>query len=289
MLFPLTKRFVVCLEYWMLPLYPTNEKVGAPFLDFLGNNTCNRKAKIRPDELFLELFHSPVEVFKSTRERASWVAPLLLLLICASIVKGFIAAEIDTSKAQKAMRQETANIESNPDFADLSDVERQQTRDMIGSVADAIPTILIVTAPIVYDLGLVLSMLLIALFLRIVSKPSAPEYSYAHWFSLVVWSYLPLLLGLLASLIAAIVSDQRIEQPLAFLKWLPEGWFDQGAAGVVADIDIPLLLSITLMSIGFRVYTGWSKLGSTGIVLIPFVIYYAVWTIAVTVFGDKIG
>lgn len=233
-------------------------------------------------ELFTKLFQSPSDLFKWTRENPTWGVLFVVLMGCGALVNGYAMSKVDLSEAQEQMK--SAEFTDQPEFAELSEAERQQAEQVMGSVADSMPMITVFTAAIVYDIGLALTLVLLALFLWLVAKQSTPEPEYVNWFSLAVWSSAPLLLGHLALLIATLFTGERPEQPLAFLTWLPNDWTTWSGASVLQGIDIPLVLMIVLMSIGYRVYTGWSQVASACVVLIPFVLFYGARLLTSTYF-----
>lgn len=233
-------------------------------------------------ELFTKLFQAPSGLFKWIRENPSWGILFVVLMVFGALVNGYAASKVDVSEAQEALK--SAEFGDQPEFAEMSEAERQQAGQVMVSIADSMPLITVFSAAIFYDIVLALTLVLLALFLWLVAKKSTPDPEYVNWFSLVVWSSAPLLLGHLALLIATLLAVERPEQPLAFLTWLPSDWTNWAGAQVVQGIDIPLVLMIVLMSIGYRAYTGWSQVASACVVLIPFVLYYGVRLLTSTYF-----
>lgn len=223
-------------------------------------------------ELFTKLFQSPSDLFKWTRENPSWGILFAVLMVCGMLVNSYAVSKVDLSEAQEQMK--SAEFTDQPEFAEMSETERQQAEQVMGSVADSMPMITLFFAAFSYGIGLSVTLVLLALFLWLVAKKFTPEPEYVNWFSLAVWSSAPLLLGHLALLIATLLTGEKPEPPLEFLTWLPNDWTTWSGAGVLQGFDIPLVLMIVLMSIGYRVYTGWSQVASACVVLIPFALFY---------------
>ena len=128
--------------------------------------------------------------------------------------------------------------------------------------------------------GLIVVLLLHALYFKFVGSALKISYSYKHWLSLVALARIPAALLVLAMTILAIVFMAKTSNPLdysvlALAWWLPiPNETHPILERFVYGLDVALIWTIALLTIGFRTWTNKSVGVSLTFVGLPYLIVY---------------
>ena len=118
-----------------------------------------------------------------------------------------------------------------------------------------------------------LNLILLAGYFHYTSLNRTEFVSYKHWFSMVLWANMPATIALICFFTGDRLQDHPLWEAALSIAWwmyrdeLQDGW------KAVYMIDIPMVLTVILLVIGYRKFTKRSIATATTIVLIPFVVY----------------
>jgi len=120
-----------------------------------------------------------------------------------------------------------------------------------------------------------------ALYFVIVSNITNDGFQFKQWFSLVSWSSMPSLLGVLAAFVVVLTASNGQVAPESMNPLtLNELFFGmnptQGLGAIYATTDITMFWSMALTVIGYAKWTGKDVVKSSLIVLLPYLVYYGV-------------
>jgi len=220
-------------------------------------------------DLAVALATAPSSAFSELRERPRFWFPLLLVVLTSAGLIYWYYSIVDIDWYKQAV------LTSTPDFQALNDDQRAGALAMMtpqtlkwGSTAS-----LIIFMPIIF--------LLQALLLWVAAKVTKVSVGFKHWFSLVCWSSLPILLGTVVAAILLFLSESPqitpgLLQQLSInelLFHLPPG---PGYA-LVSSISIPAILGWALMIIGVRVWSQRSWAFSAAFIGVLLALVYGIW------------
>jgi hypothetical protein len=220
-------------------------------------------------ELTSALATAPSSAFAELRERPRFWFPLLLVLLSSAGLIFWYYSVVDIDWYKQAV------LASTPDFQSLNDDQRATAMSLMtpntlkwGSTA---------SLAIFYLLILLGQALLLWLAAQVTKLPQG----FKHWFTLVCWCSLPVILGTVVSAILLFLSETPqillgVLQPLSLnelLFHLPPG---PGYA-LISSISIPAILGWALMIIGVRVWSQRSWAFSAAFILVLVAIVYAIW------------
>ncbi|HEY7672326.1 MAG TPA: YIP1 family protein [Gammaproteobacteria bacterium] len=212
----------------------------------------------------IDLITAPNQAFAAIKERPSVWLPLIALIVSYAAVSFAYTSSVDIAWLTDQQLQR-----SNPDMTDL------QREQLVRATTSLSPTTLgaisAVTAPIAIVIGLFIS----ALYLTGVSFLTHDGVRLKQWFAFSAWCFLPIVFGLIASLINILVSDARFMaqdqvNPLAFGNLLAID--REGLTGLqrgLLSVDITALWSIVLCVLGYQAWTKRSTTLALAVVLGP--------------------
>ena len=220
-------------------------------------------------DLTVALATAPSSAFAELRERPRFWFPLLLVVLSSAGLIFWYYSVVDVDWYKQAV------LASTPDFQSLDDDKRSGTLAMMtpqtlkwGSTAS-----MLIFVPIIF--------LFQALCLWLAAKLTKLPQGFKHWFTLVSWSSLPILLGTVVAAILLFLSETPqitpgLLQPLSLNELVfhvPPG---PGYA-LISSISIPAILGWALMIIGVRVWSQRSWAFSAAFILVLLVIVYGIW------------
>ena len=221
-------------------------------------------------DLSVALATAPSSAFAELRERPRFWFPLLLVVLSSAGLIFWYYSVVDIDWYKQAV------LASTPDFQSLNDDERAAAMSMMtaktlkwGSAA-----------------GLIIFMLLIylgqALLLWLAAKVTKLPQGFKHWFTLVCWSSLPVLLGTVVASILLFLSETPqialgVIQPLSLNELLFHVPPESRGYALASSISIPAILGWALMIIGVRVWSQRSWAFSAAFILVLVVLVYAIW------------
>jgi len=220
--------------------------------------------------LTVALATAPSTAFAELRERPRFWFPLLLLVFSTVGMCYWYYSMVDIEWFKDAM------FGNNPEIQKLPEDQRAARMAMVGrntllwgSMVGAV-----IAMPIVF--------LLEALYLLLAAKVTKLSQGFKHWFTLVCWSSLPMLLGSVIAAILLILSDNAqvspgALQPLSLNELLLHRPMGSPGHALFESLSIPTLLSYVLMIIGIRVWSQRSWAFSATVTLLPWVIIYGIW------------
>jgi len=220
-------------------------------------------------DLTVALATAPSSAFAELRERPRFWFPLLLVVLSSAGLIFWYYGVVDIEWYKQTQ------LASTPDFQAMDDDKRASALSMLtsntlkwGSMAS-----LVIFIPVIY--------LLQALCLWLASKVTKLPQGFKHWFTLVCWSSLPVLLGTVVAAILLFLSDTPQVSPgllqqlslNELLFHVPPG----RGYGLLSSISIPAILGWVLMIIGVRVWSQRSWAFSAAFILVLLFIVYGIW------------
>jgi hypothetical protein len=212
----------------------------------------------------MDLFTAPNQAFAEIKERPRVWLPLLALIVSYAVVSFVFMTSVDLEWFFDQQLQQ-----SNPDLTDLQREEMLRVQTSMSPVTYG--AIGAVTAPI----GVVIALFISALYFTGVGFLIHDGIRLKQWFTFSAWCFLPIVLGLLATIINLLVSDARFMaqeeiNPLAFGNLL--GIDREGLTGVqrgLLSVDLSSLWALILCVIGYQAWTKRSTAVAIAVVLGP--------------------
>lgn len=214
------------------------------------------------------LFAAPNEAFAAIRKRSYIWLPLVVLIGGNALVSLVYMNSVDLPwfmeqqlDAQIERSGNTLTAEEREQALEASSRMPASTLGGIGAVASAA--------------FILLWTFLIALYYAGVSFATGDGIKLKKWFALVCWCTLPIVLGIIASLVNILASDARFMlqedlNPLSFRNLLGIDTSQLGLLErVLANIDLSAVWALVLGVLGYQAWTGRSLVKSAGIVLGP--------------------
>jgi hypothetical protein len=217
------------------------------------------------------VFVAPNEAFAAIRERPNVLLPLILILGTYGIVSFSFTYSVDVPWF---MEQQI-----NMSAGDLTPSEREAAIEASSNMA---PGVLGAISTVSSSIFILLWTFLVALYYTGVSFATGDGIKLKQWYGLVVWCALPILLGLVASIVNIFISDARFMlqediNPLSFNNLLSidtEGF--STLQRILASLDLSTVWSLALTIIGYQTWTQRSIYKAAGIVLGPFVVIFGI-------------
>jgi hypothetical protein len=205
------------------------------------------------------LMTAPYDAFTRLRERPRFWFPLLLVVASTGALVFWYYSTVD--------------IEWLKDAMNLQGPRAMVTRSMM--LWSSVVAVVIVV-PVLY--------LVQALLLLLTARVTRVPVGFKYWFSMVSWSSLPALLGIVTAAIFLILSDTPqispgVLQPLSINELLLHRPLGSPGQALLDTLSIPTLLSWVLRIIGVRSWTQRSWLFSATFVLLPTTVIYGIWAI----------
>jgi hypothetical protein len=212
----------------------------------------------------VDLFTAPNQAFAAIKERPRVWLPLLALIVSYAAVSFVFMTSVDLEYFFDQQLQQ-----SNPDLTDLQREEMLRVQTSMSPVA--LGAIGAVTAPI----GLAIALFISALYLTGVGFLTHDGIRLKQWFAFSAWCFLPIVLGLVATIINLLVSDARFMSqeeinPLAFGNLL--GVDREGLTGLqrgLLSVDLTALWSLILCVLGYQAWTKRSTALAVAVILGP--------------------
>jgi hypothetical protein len=221
-------------------------------------------------DLAIALATAPSSAFAELRERPKFWFPLFLVVLSSAGLVFWYYSVVDIDWYKQAV------LAATPDFQALDDDQRSVALAMMtpqtlkwGSTASVI-----IFLPIIF--------LLQALCLWLAAKVTKVPQGLKHWFALVSWCSLPMLLGTVVAAILLFLTETPqiapgVMQQLSLNELLfhvPPG----PGYGLISSISIPAILGWALMIFGVRVWSQRSWAFSTAFIVVLLVIVYGIWS-----------
>lgn len=217
--------------------------------------------------LAVSLPTTPSNVFVELRERPRFWFPLLLMVLATAAVSYWYHSTVDVEWLKSVLVANNSNMSDEQSAAALNMITRTT---LVWS--SLVGTFIII--PVIFMIH--------ALVLLLTAKVTRVPLGFRHWFTLVCWSSLPALIGLLVGAILLAMSDTTqmspgILQALSLNELVlhrPEG---SPGKGLLDTLSIPSFLSWALMIVGVKTWSQRSWEFSAAFVLVPLAVIFGVW------------
>lgn len=226
----------------------------------------------------IAIFTDPRSVFAGQSEDPKWLVPALVIL-AFTIVSGVVVTMLvdveEVARVQLEQTIETLERQGTPQEA--IDQMRAGTEQQLALTANPVVAIgsAVLGAVVIF---FVLS-LVHALYFMVVGKVMKTGHDFSDWFALSVWGRMPWVIAAIVTVIAALVmsaqTDLSAYNLLAFSSWMSlpnENHMFFGQA--VKTLDLMVIWSIVIMTIGFDSWTEKGMGVSLAVVAIPYVVVY---------------
>jgi hypothetical protein len=215
------------------------------------------------------VFAAPLEAFAVIRQRPTILLPLLALLITYSAVSLVYTNSVDLPWLMEQQIEMAA--------ADLTQAQREAALEQSANLS---PMVLGVIGSVTSSIFILLWTFVLALYYTGVSFARGDGIKLRQWYALVVWCSLPILLGLIASLVNILANDARFMlqediNPLSFRNLLS---MDTQGLGMtqrfLSGLDLSTVWALALTLIGYQTWTQTSIYKAAGIVLGPLAVIF---------------
>jgi hypothetical protein len=221
-------------------------------------------------ETAVALATAPTSAYADLRERPRFWFPLLVVVLSTLGLIFWYYSVVDIEWLKDAM------YTNNPEFQKLPEEQRAATLSMVGRNTLRFGSVIGVAlfVPVFF--------LLHALYFLLAAKVTRLSQGFKHWFALVTWSSLPLLISTVVAALLIILSDNAqmstgIMQPLSVNELLLHIPFGAKGQALFESLTIPALLSWALMIVGLRVWSQRSWGFASTVVLLPIAAMYGIW------------
>lgn len=226
---------------------------------------------------FVNIYVSPLDVFRQLKEQPNFLFPLLLLIICSTVVMIWYYASVDFNWLMDYF----ISIEADGH----SEEEKQQ----IVSSLSAMTPIMMGAITIISSLVMIIAhYTVLSLYFVVISLFTNDGFRFKYWFCLVNWAFLPTLLAFFAIFVTiALNSNGQIGPNQLNSLTLNNLFFHlpntHHFKTILDSIDISFLWSIVLLILGYQVWTKKSIVNSGFIVLTPYLLVYGIWLLIILV------
>lgn len=212
----------------------------------------------------VDLFTAPNQAFAEIKERPRVWLPLIALIVSYAAVSFAFMTSVDLEWFFDQQLQQ-----SNADLTDLQREEMVRVQTSLG------PTTLGAIGAVTSPLAVILGLFVAALYFTGVSFVIHDGVKLRQWFAFSAWCFLPIVLGIIASLINILVSDARFMaqdqiNPLAFGNLL--GIDREGLTGLqrgLLSVDLTTVWATVLCVLGYQAWTKRSTALAVAVVLGP--------------------
>lgn len=232
----------------------------------------NSNSQIKPPSnlaILLRLISAPAKAFEAISLAYPLALPFLMILIFNALFTYLAFSSLDYSWYVDNWVEQAA--------ADLSKAEKNQIRQgmtILGGVSGLLKAFIAAMVSTVL-------MCLFCLYFVVVSAIRGDGFRFSQWFSLVSWSMLPSIIGVLASIIAVVANQDgqyfpEIINPLSLNNLIFSLNPFTGLGSILASIDLSSFWTLALLTIGYSQWTRSSYLLSSVIILIPYLLIFGV-------------
>lgn len=220
--------------------------------------------------IFSNIFIAPQKAFKDIQYRYPIVLPLLLNMLFSAGLFLLLFTNIDFEWYVDHMVEISAG--------DKSKSEQDQARQLLEMLS---PTMTGISSGISAAIATAIIFCGFAIYYVFISSINNDGFEFSQWFSFVCWTSVPMLIGILASIMMILFSTTgqiALESldPLSLNQLFFRLDPTQGLGEILASTNILTFWTIGLMAMGYSSWTGKSILQSFFIVMIPYISYYAI-------------
>jgi hypothetical protein len=220
----------------------------------------------------IEIFVNPKPAFAAVKLNFSWswLVLALQLLTFAGVLFWFYQG----LTPQWLVEQQLLHS------PELSPAEIEQSKAMLGQMANAMPMV----APVFGAITLVIIMALNAFYLHIYGKMAGLKESFGGWFSLTVWSQMPLIPNMIG-FAALILASTTPDMPLSAINYasVNQLLFNQAIGDqyytLLESISLFTFWQIALTAVGIQQWTAQSFGKALAIAAAPYAVVYGIWAL----------
>jgi len=227
-------------------------------------NTTPNAGPAGAASLLVNVFTAPREAFTALAARPTVLLPILALILLNTAVVVAYYSQVDTLWLVRTM-MEDAGREVPPELANAG------AGTMMGPVMTA-------SAAVGAALQVLIPLLLAAGYLSLVSLFGNDGVTFKRWMSLVAWSSMPTLVGLLSALVNVLVNDATHMRPTELNLLSFGNLLGIEAAGggflrtTLANLDPTVLWGLGLLTFGYSLWARRSIVVSFVIVVGPLIV-----------------
>lgn len=213
---------------------------------------------------------SPSSAFAELRERPRFWFPLLVITISTALVVTWYYSVVDIDWLKEQL------FGSNPDIQKLAPEQRAAAMSFVGR------NTMMIGGVVGTFIGMPIVFLISAVYYLIAANVTKVRLGYKHWFSLVCWASLPILLNSVAGALFLLLRDNdqitpAVLQSLSLNELLFHVPLGAKGQAYLDSLSIPAFLSIALSIVGVHSFSQRSWLYSAVVALIPVVLIYGIW------------
>jgi len=217
------------------------------------------------------MFTSPSAAFAELRERPRFWLVLLVVLASAAGLQYWYFQTVDIEWLKDHLYSGNAQIQAMPEDA-RARMNASMTANTM-SIGSLVAIIIFVPAMIALQ----------AAYLLLAGKIVNVQKSYKHWFALLSWSSLPVLLGVVASAVVLLMAGSNAQLSPSALQLLSINELvlqlkpNDSGYQLASTLGLLSMWTWALGIIGVRTWSGKSWTFSAIFYLLPLVVVYGVW------------
>jgi hypothetical protein len=220
------------------------------------------------------IFTAPAAAFAAIKEKPSPWLPLLLILAAYCVTSFLYISGVDLPWLMDRQMQQAG-----------SQLTEEQRAQAVEAALRISPTAYGAIAAVSSCLGVVIVFALYALYFLAVGAATKTGIKYGQWFGLILWASLPILLGLLATIVFLLTNDVRFVaqeslNPLSFGNLLSIE--SEGAPTfqrVLLSLDPTSIWALVLWSMGYQAFSKKSIVHAALVVLAPILVIVLLTTV----------
>lgn len=216
----------------------------------------------------LNVFAAPSEAFNELRQRPAKLFPLVLLLVAQTTILFWYFNIIDYAWY----------VDDTLSIANVDESDMDEAREAMNSLSQ---TTFMWMGIVSGTLSLLLIWVLQAGYLGLASALNGDKYKFTHWFSLILWTNLPMLLSMAGMVVNLLLNStgqlSSFElDPLSLANLGMQS--DSGSMSIVMNvITLPMIWGISLTVMAYKQWLDSSLLKALAIVLAPYLLIMVVW------------
>ncbi len=218
-----------------------------------------------PFNALTTMFYEPSKAFAMLDPRRHVWLPLALTIVSSCILTFWYFSMVDLAW----MNEQAASKFSDPALREAASKGMPRGISQIMAVVGSMIMLPLIAA-------------VIGVYLMLIGKLVSKEFSFVSGFSLAVWSSIPSLLALPLGAVQMLMSSNgqltagQLD-PLSLNGLLFQYPMSNGFSGPLEALNVPVIWSIILMVIGFRMWAKVSNATALKVVLIPYAVIFAGW------------
>jgi len=214
---------------------------------------------------------SPSAAFAELRERPRFLILLLILIVAMAVQQYWFFTAVDFEWLKDHMFSGSKRFESMPPEA------RERAMSMMSQ------NVMTWSSVVSVSIMMPLVMTIVSAYYMLAGKITNVQMSFKHWFSLSVWTSLPMLIGVAAACAILLAQDSNAQIGPSELQVLSlnELFFklppSHPAAQMLMQVNPIAIWSWVLAVIGVKTWSNRTWLFASAYVMLPVLVVYGVW------------